>query len=101
MTAARWMDRSLCRIPAYAPLFADRRPYGMSKTKRNAAAKAVCGRCPVLDTCRPWVLEQEGATAASHRAGIIAGLTARERAEVAGADTDADDDASDDQDGAA
>ncbi|HTI76833.1 MAG TPA: WhiB family transcriptional regulator [Mycobacterium sp.] len=92
---AEWMTRSLCRIPAYRPLFADQRPHGMSQTQRNAAAKAVCGRCPEEATCLTYAMQAEGTTAASHRAGIYAGRTAAERAQLAGADTD------DDHDGAA
>jgi hypothetical protein len=81
------MRDGLCLIPAYAPLFADRPPHPMSSRAQATAAKAVCKRCPVEDTCREKALEEEGTNGASHRFGVRGALTARERAELAGADT--------------
>jgi WhiB family redox-sensing transcriptional regulator len=94
-----WMADGLCQTPAYTPYFADRRPHGMSRSQQTKAAKDVCARCPVVTTCLPWALAQEDGPA-YRRHGVLGGLTAKERAELAGA-TDAAGEGIDDEDGAA
>jgi len=91
---ADWQNAGLCLVPAYIPLFGDRRPAGMSREQRNAAAKGVCDRCPSEMACLAWTLQQEGTAGTSGRAGVAGGKTAAERAALAGAD------GSDDEDGA-
>lgn len=46
------------------------------RRERDAAAKAVCGRCAVVDDCLAYALE------ARERYGIWGGLTADERREL-------------------
>jgi hypothetical protein len=93
------MTRGLCQTPAYARLFTGPRRPNVTPGANTKAAKDVCRRCDVLAECLPWALKQEGG-AASHRDGVLGGLTARERAERAGA-TDAAGEGIDDEDGAA
>ncbi|MFC7909019.1 WhiB family transcriptional regulator [Streptomyces nigra] len=48
-----------------------------------AAAKAVCGSCPVRGTCLEATLRREEGLAKTDRCGIAAGLTGAQRAAIA------------------
>ena len=69
-----WVDDALCAQvgPAddvwFPPTGGNTRP-----------AKAVCGRCPALDSCREWIMRTE----TSDRHGVIGGLSAMERKDLA------------------
>lgn len=90
--SADWQAAGLCLLPSLAPYFGDRRPPRTSRRDHEENAKAVCRRCPVIGACLQWALEQEGTAGASGRSGVLGGLTARERAALAGADTTEHDD---------
>jgi nitrogenase molybdenum-iron protein alpha/beta subunit len=74
-----WRNHGLCLVPAYRPLYADRRPLGYTKQRQNREAKATCGRCPVRERCLAEALEEEGDAPLVMRQGIRGGLTAKER----------------------
>jgi hypothetical protein len=80
---ADWMRDGLCRLKAYAPLFTGERPVGMPRKKWTAAAKGVCGRCSVLEVCREWVTANETGKTGAHHSGVVGGLDAKERGEIA------------------
>ncbi|MFK0172657.1 WhiB family transcriptional regulator [Streptomyces sp. NPDC090306] len=42
-------------------------------------ARKTCKTCPVLDTCRSWILTVESGLRHDRRGGIVAGLSAKER----------------------
>ncbi len=72
-----WQQHGRCR-DADAELFFP--PFEVESTGarhvREAAAKAVCAECPVLEECREWVL------AVDEPHGIWGGLTESERREL-------------------
>lgn len=74
MTAAhpgRWRDQGACRGEDPGLWFpSDRRPH----FDQIALAKAICGRCPVRETCLQW------AETTPELYGIWGGLTEQERA---------------------
>ena len=83
---ADWQAAGLCLTPAYTPLFTGEKPAGMKRRKWIADAKDICGRCPVLETCRTWITGAEHGTTGAHHAGVVGGLNAKERAEIARGD---------------
>lgn len=68
-----WRDQAACAAPEVDPgLFfsADSTNRGpVSDEEREAAALAVCERCPVMEQCRAWAL------ASGERHGVWGGLT--------------------------
>ncbi len=66
---AAWAARGRCRSAPVSLFFPGR-------GEDTAAAQKLCGRCPVLDECRAYVLEHPGLT------GVWGGLTGRERREL-------------------
>jgi hypothetical protein len=80
---ADWMRDGLCQVPAYRPLFTGEKPARMPRKKWTAAAKGVCGRCPVLAPCREWITGAETGITGAHHDGVIAALDAKERAAIA------------------
>lgn len=80
---AHWMHNGLCQQRAYTPLFTGERPAGMTRNAWTTAAKDVCGRCSVLETCRAWITGNEHGKTGAHHAGVVGGLDAKERGEIA------------------
>jgi WhiB family redox-sensing transcriptional regulator len=66
-----WRRRGLCR--RYPEQF-----FG-STAAEVATAKWVCGRCPVLATCRSWVLDPD-TKVVEH--GVVGGLSTKERQRI-------------------
>jgi len=70
---AAWMEDAACREPGVDPeLFFPVSESGPA-VRQVAAARAVCGRCPVQAPCRDWALR------AGEPAGIWGGTTPEER----------------------
>jgi WhiB family transcriptional regulator, redox-sensing transcriptional regulator len=70
---ATWMENAACREPGVDPeLFFPVSESGAA-VRQVAAARAVCGRCPVRRQCRDRALE------AGEPAGIWGGTTPEER----------------------
>jgi WhiB family transcriptional regulator, redox-sensing transcriptional regulator len=66
-----WYRDAACQdVPPGVTFFAER-------GKAARAAKLICGRCPVLDQCQTWALEQHQALE-----GIWGGLTRSDRARI-------------------
>lgn len=89
---ADWQAAGLCLVPAYTPLFGDKRPPRVSRHDHEENAKAVCRRCPVTGSCLEDALKREGDQRTAFRDGVRGALTARERAALAGADGRDDED---------
>ena len=51
-----WQSHGACRRTDTAVFFHPEFERGRSRESRTAAAKAVCGRCPVLEQCRDYAL---------------------------------------------
>ena len=51
-----WQGHGACRDTGIAVFFHPEFERGSSREARNAAAKAICGRCPVLQQCREYAL---------------------------------------------
>jgi hypothetical protein len=71
--ADSWSSRGLCRHEDPEMFF---------EARHVDDAKAVCARCPVLTACQRDVMEFESGKSADWRDGVVAGLTAEERAEL-------------------
>ncbi|MEU6535561.1 WhiB family transcriptional regulator [Streptomyces sp. NPDC047000] len=69
-----WELEAVCRT---------REPEIWFTRKGRAEARLLCGACPVRTDCLEAVLEHEAGLSAGYRAGIFAGLTGEERAEIA------------------
>ncbi|MEU1366564.1 WhiB family transcriptional regulator [Streptomyces sp. NPDC005803] len=70
-SAPAWQHRSLCRFEDPELFF----PIGEAGPALGqiAEAKAVCGQCPVIRTCRAWALDHREET------GVWGGLSEHER----------------------
>jgi len=75
--AWEWQLQGSCRETDAALFFHPERERGPSRRRRDAAAKAVCRRCPVVQQCRAHAL------ATPEAYGVWGGLTEEERAMVA------------------
>jgi transcription factor WhiB len=69
-----WELKAVCRT---------REPDIWFTRKGRAEARLMCNACPVRADCLEAVLEREAGLSAGYRAGIFAGLTGTQRAEVA------------------
>jgi WhiB family redox-sensing transcriptional regulator len=67
-----WQSRGLCRTTDGALFFESDAERGRAREQHQAAAKAVCQRCPVMMECRAHAIEVEDY-------GVWGGLTAEER----------------------
>lgn len=79
MEDTRWRDNAECISdpePFYTPDPEDR---GATKLRREAIAKAACGRCQVREKCLEWELEFETTAMAYH---VYGGLGPDERKEI-------------------
>ncbi len=68
-----WQLRGSCRGMDSEAFFYPEGERGLAKLRREAAAKVICGRCPVLDHCRRYAL------AVREQYGVWGGLTPGER----------------------
>lgn len=71
-----WQIEGSCRSMDNALFFHPDDERGQARARREAQAKAICQRCPVLDKCR------EHALAVHEPYGIWGGLSERERREI-------------------
>jgi WhiB family transcriptional regulator, redox-sensing transcriptional regulator len=62
-----WHAQGACRGHDLALFFP-------SRGEDSRPAKAICGKCPVLEECRSWALDQ-----GPHLEGIFGGLSNRQR----------------------
>lgn len=51
-----WQSRGACRDTEATAFFHPEFERGSTRVTRAAAAKAICGRCPVLRQCREYAL---------------------------------------------
>lgn len=51
-----WQDHGACRDTGTAVFFHPEFERGSTREARAVAAKAICGRCPVLEQCREYAL---------------------------------------------
>ena len=70
-----WQLSGACRGEDPDTFFHPEGERGPSRRNREAAAKAVCARCPVLAECRTWAISHEAY-------GIWGGLTEHQRARL-------------------
>jgi WhiB family redox-sensing transcriptional regulator len=75
----QWQLRGACREVDSGLFFHPEGERGPARVAREAAAKAVCARCPVVDPCRRHAL------AAREPYGVWGGLSEAERDEAVGA----------------
>jgi WhiB family redox-sensing transcriptional regulator len=52
-----WQLEGLCRGMDSASFFHTPNERGLARDRREAAAKAICRRCPVMEKCRSHALE--------------------------------------------
>jgi len=71
-----WQDAAACRGEDSTWFFPPDTEQRRSRLRREAMAKAVCGRCPVMALCRAHALRVE------EPAGIWGGLNEDERAQI-------------------
>lgn len=76
-----WRQQATCRDESPEAFFVDAGYLGKRLSREGvhlavAEAKAVCGRCPVIDACAEWAFEND------ERWGIWGGLTEDERARM-------------------
>jgi Transcription factor WhiB len=69
-----WLARAIC-VGVDPELFFPAAEEGPARARQEAAAKAVCARCPVRAQCREWAL-----TELPH--GVAGGLSEDERRAV-------------------
>jgi WhiB family redox-sensing transcriptional regulator len=73
-----WQQRGACRDSGDALFFAPVGERPTTRARREAAAKAICARCPVRRECLDWALTGQepygiwGGTNPEERAAIIA-----------------------------
>ena len=72
----QWQFDGACRDEGDLLFFHPEGERGPRRRRREAAAKAVCARCPVIDICR------EHALASKEAYGVWGGLTAEEREQI-------------------
>ena len=51
-----WQSHGACRDTGTTMFFHPEFERGITRETRTAAAKAICGRCPVLQQCRDYAL---------------------------------------------
>lgn len=73
-----WQMQGACRAEDTALFFHPEGERGPRRSNREAAAKAVCARCPVLMTCR------EHALATREPFGVWGGLSEADREAILG-----------------
>ena len=73
-----WQLEGACRAEDTALFFHPEGERGPRRSNREAAAKAVCARCPVLMTCRAHAL------ATREPFGVWGGLSETDREEILG-----------------
>jgi WhiB family redox-sensing transcriptional regulator len=73
-SAWEWQLRGACRDMDSAAFFHPDRERGPARTHRDAQAKRVCHRCPVIVQCREYALGVQ------EPFGVWGGLSAAERA---------------------
>ncbi|WP_175439143.1 WhiB family transcriptional regulator [Streptomyces vilmorinianum] len=66
-----WVHRAPCRT---------KDPEIFFTTALVGEARSICRTCPVLEECHAWVMGVEAGLAEESRDGVVAGLTAAERA---------------------
>lgn len=71
-----WQYDGLCRSVDPEDFFSPEAERGVPKARREAAAKALCARCPVIEQCR------EHALAVREPYGVWGGLTEAERRQI-------------------
>ena len=71
-----WQDEAACKGADGALFFAGEPERRASRSRREARAKAICHRCPVIDQCLAFALRVE------EPCGIWGGLSEDERARV-------------------
>jgi WhiB family redox-sensing transcriptional regulator len=71
-----WQDEAACRGADGALFFASDPERRASRSRREARAKAICQRCPVIEQCLAFALRVE------EPCGIWGGLSEDERARV-------------------
>ncbi len=54
---AKWQDQAACRGLRTALFFHLEQERGPTRRRREAEAKAVCHRCPVIEVCRQRALQ--------------------------------------------
>jgi hypothetical protein len=69
----RWRDRAQCSVEGLPEDFFQERG------NVTGTGKAICARCPVLSSCREYVMEAELGFGLQLRHGIWAGMTPQER----------------------
>ena len=69
-----WQMRAACRDLDSTMFFHPEYERGSAKTDRDQRAKQVCGRCPVIDSCRRYALQVQ------EPYGVWGGMTVEERA---------------------
>jgi WhiB family redox-sensing transcriptional regulator len=69
-----WRLRAACRQVDSAVFFSPDGERGPARDAREARAKAICGRCPVIGECATYAL------VADERHGVWGGLSERDRA---------------------
>jgi WhiB family redox-sensing transcriptional regulator len=87
-----WAEHAMCRGATHLFFAPDRERPGR-RGRREAAARALCGACPVLEPCRTWAREnreygfwggesEEERAAAGYRPALSSRLAVRYRAPV-------------------
>lgn len=79
--AWHWRDDAACM--GWAALFLPRVDHGPKYIASTVAAKKICDRCPVRDTCLDEAMATETWTDDRSRAGVRGGRTPKERADTA------------------
>ncbi|WP_327413198.1 WhiB family transcriptional regulator [Streptomyces sp. NBC_01233] len=77
-TEPDWRDLASCLD--LGALFLPKKEFGPESAARTTAAKKICARCPVLDTCLDNAMTTEYGYVENGRAGVRGGLTPQERA---------------------
>jgi WhiB family redox-sensing transcriptional regulator len=73
-----WQQHGACQTEDTELFFHPDNERGPSRANREAAAKAVCARCPVIDACR------EQSLASREPYGVWGGLSEQEREALVG-----------------
>lgn len=68
-----WQTKAACRGSDTGTFYHSENERGPSRARREMAAKAVCSRCPVIQSCLRWAL------AAREPYGVWGGLSVQER----------------------
>lgn len=76
MEAYEWQYDGKCREVDPESFFSPEAERGSPKTRREAAAKALCAQCPVIEECREHALKVQ------EPYGVWGGLTESDRAEL-------------------